>query len=200
MPFYFIAIIGAPLFLSALWSQQRFQEVHDLERAIIGLDNASIQLGRSARKVWNGLSQYHTWLSPMENVHHLWHLCARQPLLGVKCRAGDLAWEFFLQRGRDAAWAWAQKGWSQGVVQAHLEGQKQKILLSLSRSQAVPIRVRRCSVCGLSLRFEISAPQRLETSSAVWRQRTFKNRVFWLGKNLEGEKWNYRVEGGTGVD
>jgi hypothetical protein len=194
VPLCFLAVIGTPLFLSMGWTHARFLEMATVEKAVIGLDNASIVAGQSARAVWRGLQNANRQMRALDIAHHLAHACARAPLPNPPCRVADAAFEarlrlFHAWSGNVARGEWAA-GKKRALARAHALGSGEA---HMEREALPPIRPVHCKICGLPVAWEQSRPHR----DWLWTRvhaRVFRNVVESVGKSLTGnDRWQYRV-------
>ncbi len=193
MPLCFLAVIGAPLFLSLGWTHARFSELAQLEKAVIGLDNASIVLGQSARAVWRGLQYANQQMRVLEIAHHAAHVCARAPLPNPGCRAADLAFERRLRSMHAWSGQVARVEWMAGVARAQNAAKPLAEKLRIVRSAEPPMQSVQCPVCLLPMAWEIRVPHR-ESAIVHVHERVFRNEIESVGKTLKGMgEWQYRV-------
>ncbi len=189
MPLCLLALVGVPLLLTLGTSHARFQELYALESDWIALDNAAIELGRSARAVWNGLQKANAEIRRLETRHHLVHACARVPATAIQCRTADLAAEGELALRHARAGVAAATAWRVGAERARVQAPT----ALFSRLPLPPLQSVRCSVCGLPSEWEIGVP-RLESVQLL---RGMALRVRWVGRSLRGGgQWDYAIEEG----
>jgi hypothetical protein len=189
MPICFVALMGAPLFLSLGWTHARFGELAQLETGIIALDNASILLGRSARGVWQDLTDHAQQMRAMEVAHHVAHACARAPLPNPACVTADLAWEARLRHSHAQGGVLARTAWVAGTARAKHAAARLGFSVFLDRPGVPPIAPVYCPVCLLPVGWRGPGSWR-ESARVRVHARAFENAVT---ASSEGGLWRYQV-------
>jgi hypothetical protein len=186
---FLVSIVAVPLVVSLDALHQRFQELHELEKAVIAVDNACIVIGKSYRQILNQLDARHRKVLQWERMHHWVHACASSGAASTVCLLKDKAVEAAIRSNVQAALVAAQAEWSRATFSAQSHAKALGVGAELERSFEVPLRAHRCSVCGLAVGWEPAFEWR-ESVGARVLQRNVRCSVRAIRRT---DQWNYEV-------
>lgn len=175
----FFLVAMTPLLLAPAWTYRVFSEAERFERRQIAVDNAAIELGRGDRAALRTLEEGQRRIRVLERAHHLVHFCARVPETAPACAAEDRALEAGIRVYSLALRVRAQAAWVASLARARkaLTGIGNRAGV-LGRAVVLPLRPRRCSVCGGDAGWELAEPPPLrwrvlspgEREAEVWAE------------------------------
>lgn len=157
-------LIGLTLVLSAapVRTAYLYDAAWKRQDAQIAVDNAAIVGGRADRALFRWVASANRLLDGLEAAHHAAHACARVPgPQAVACRTTDLSLEATIRSIHASVGRSAGVTWRANRLAALASAAKRHVPVFVRRPSSVPLRPRRCAVCGLDRAWDPTSPRPL---------------------------------------
>lgn len=185
----FVTVL-VPLILSPVWITHLYQLEFQDQRRQIWLDNASINLGRDDRSLFNQIEKTKAALATLHHVYHTAQACRLIPQTALFCGRLASRVKRTLALSLDTIFKVSQWRWQANRLKAIkiLEGKKYQV--KLEGPEKIPLIKTKCEVCQEAFVLRIQT-EKVSTSLSFHQELTSPN-ILTLQTDREG-LWNYQI-------